>query len=154
MAQLKSTTINGNLTVTGDIVTSNGASLNKLWNNLHTMYSLVRTSGPWMLKAYTAYEVCEKTVPEAGIYLITASCQVNEPTDYTHYYFGIEVGGNMAVKITKPGTKAFSVCFNAATLVNIKAGDYVQTIIQGNYKKDSDSLMGKAIGSMQILKIT
>lgn len=33
MAQLKSTTVNGNLTVTGNVTTTYGADLNVLWTN-------------------------------------------------------------------------------------------------------------------------
>lgn len=56
MAQLKSTTINGNLIVTGNVNTTYGADLNSLWNN--RLYIFDTNSSESILSTVNRYGIC------------------------------------------------------------------------------------------------
>ena len=56
MAQLKSTTVNGNLIVNGNVNTTYGADLNSLWNN--RLYIFDTNSSESILSTVNRYGIC------------------------------------------------------------------------------------------------
>lgn len=170
MAQLKSTTISGNLVVNGKLTTngdincnanywSSGSINGNGWYNgvyilylkdVGSLYSGYRSpDGAWIVSAYTSYDIATVTVPYEGWYIIYTNITIKETKDSRSFYHYVQRSRdkhqfNSATQYVNLG---FSNVINTMSVQYCQANDALTVYVQCNYV-ESNGLSGKAYGGI------
>ena len=171
MAQLKSTTISGNLvvngklTTNGDINCSGSINGNGWYNGVYipylkdvgSSYSGYRSpDGAWIGSAYTPYDIVTVTVPYEGWYIVYTNIIIKENKNSRSFYHYVQRSRdnyqfNLATQYVNLG---YNNEINTMSVQYCQANDVLTVYVQCNYV-ESGGISGKAYGGIYatLLKI-
>ena len=131
-------------------------AINELNTDINNTKILVnnRTTGAWIAKAYTPYNICEYTIQSEGIYLAVARMQIGECKTNRSYRFELlqNQAGNGTVSV-ELGTGGYDLITVSSYIFTCNVGDKIYPTAQSNYVASDEQYAGLGYGFLQLIKL-